>query len=336
MSGTTILVTGGAGYIGSVTCKALHRAGYVPVSYDNLIYGHEEFVKWGPFEKGEITDSARLQEVFRRYKPEAVVHFAAYAYVGESVSDPARYYRNNVVGSLTLLEAMLHEGINKIVFSSSCTVYGNPVTLPIKETHPINPTNPYGQTKATTEAMLLDFDRAYGLKSISLRYFNAAGADPELEVGEDHSPETHLIPLTLDVAAARRNSITIFGDDYATGDGTCIRDYIHVSDLARAHVLAINALKNGIKTRSYNLGTGRGHSVKEIIQAAHKVTGTAIHCEAGARRPGDPAVLVADASAAMHDLGWIPEYSQIEDIIAHAWFWHRKRFGVKTARSHAS
>lgn len=328
MSGAKILVTGGAGYIGSITCKALNRAGYVPVTFDNLVYGHEEFVKWGPFEKGDITDSARLHEVLRRHKPEAVVHFAAYAYVGESVSDPAKYYRNNVVGSLTLFEAMAQEGIRKLVFSSSCTVYGSPQGQPISEEHPLNPENPYGHTKAAVETMLRDFDRAYGLKSISLRYFNAAGADPDLEVGEDHAPETHLIPLTLDVAAGRRKALTIFGDDYATPDGTCIRDYIHVADLAQAHVLALGALMKGADTKSYNLGTGKGHSVGEVIQAAREMTGRPINCEIGTRRPGDPAALVADASAAMRELKWIPIFPRIEDILRHAWHWHQKRFGT--------
>lgn len=330
MSGEKILVTGGAGYIGSITCKVLHQAGYVPVTFDNLVYGHEEFVKWGLFEKGDITDSVRLQEVLRHHKPEAVVHFAAYAYVGESVSDPAKYYRNNVVGSLSLLEAMAREGVRRLVFSSSCAVYGSPRVQPIPEAHPLNPENPYGQTKAVVEAMLRDFDRAYGLKSISLRYFNAAGADPDLEVGEDHSPETHLIPLVLDVAAGRRKAITIFGNDYATHDGTCVRDYIHVTDLARAHVLALGALMKGAETKSYNLGTGKGHSVDEVIQAARETTRHLINCEIGARRPGDPAVLVADASAAMRELSWTPAFPKIEDILRHAWYWHQKRFGVGT------
>lgn len=330
MSGSTILVTGGAGYIGSVTCKALHRAGFRPVAYDNLVYGHEEFVKWGPLEKGDVSDAERLQAVIRKYRPEAVVHFAAYTYVGESSCDPGKYYRNNVHGSLVLLESMVRENVTKIVFSSSCAVYGYPKSLPIREDHPINPSNPYGRTKAVVEAMLRDFDLAHAIKSISLRYFNAAGADPELEVGEDHNPETHLIPITIEVAAGRRPSLTIFGNDYQTDDGTCIRDYVHVIDLADAHVRAIDALLKGAATTSYNLGTGMGHSVKQVIEAVSALTGVPVRYVNAARRPGDPAVLVADATAASRELGWTAKYPRMDEILEHAWDWYNKRFGAAT------
>lgn len=248
-----ILVTGGAGYIGSHACKALALAGYTPVAYDNLVYGHESAVKWGPFEKGDISDRKRLDQVIEKHRPAAVMHFAAYAYVGESVDDPGKYYRNNVVGTLTLLEAMRDHSIDQFVFSSTCATYGVPQQMPIAEDHTQQPINPYGASKLMVEQMLRDFGVAHGLRAISLRYFNAAGADPDAEIGEDHDPETHLIPLVLDAAAGRRESIAVFGDDYATPDGTCIRDYIHVTDLASAHVLALQALESGAESNAYNL-----------------------------------------------------------------------------------
>lgn len=242
-----ILVTGGAGYIGSHACKALAQAGYTPVAYDNLVYGHRAAVRWGPLEIGDIADRSRLDAVIEQYRPEAVMHFAAYTYVGESVLDPGKYYRNNVVGTLTLLEAMRDHGIQQFVFSSTCATYGEPERIPIDETHPQRPINPYGASKLMIERMLGDFSKAHGLRWIALRYFNAAGADPDGEIGEEHNPETHLIPLVLDAAAGVRPSITIYGDDYATADGTCIRDYIHVSDLADAHVLALHALQDSLQ-----------------------------------------------------------------------------------------
>ena len=319
-----VLVTGGAGYIGSHTCKALAKAGYTPISYDNLVYGHEYAVKWGPFEKGDILDRARLDEVIKQYQPSAIMHFAAYAYVGESVEKPGKYYRNNVTGSLTLLEAMHDHGINNFIFSSTCATYGIPNQVPITEDHPQAPINPYGHTKVMIEQMLKDFDVAHELKSVSLRYFNAAGADPDGETGEDHDPETHLIPLVLDAAAGKRPSITIFGDDYDTPDGTCIRDYIHVTDLADAHVKALKYLEQGGETTKFNLGNGAGFSVKEVIDAAQDVTGKEIPIVIGKRRPGDPPRLVGDAERIRKVLDWSPEYADLETIIDTAWRWHQR------------
>ena len=319
-----VLVTGGAGYIGSHTCKMLAETGFTPVTYDNLIYGHEWAVKWGPFEHGDILDSERLHQVLARYRPSAVIHFAAYGYVGESVEDPAKYYRNNVVGTLSLLEAMREAGVSNIVFSSTCATYGVPDEVPITEDQPQRPINPYGMSKLMVEQILADFRVAYGLNSVALRYFNAAGADPEGQIGEAHDPETHLIPLVLDAARGRRPNITIFGEDYDTEDGSCVRDYIHVQDLARAHVLAMERLASGGLKPAYNLGTGRGYSVKEVIAAARRATNLAIPVEHGTRRPGDPAILVADASAVCADLGWTPALTDIEEIIATAWRWTQK------------
>ncbi len=322
---SNILVTGGAGYIGSHACKALACAGYTPVSYDNLVYGHERAVKWGPFEKGDILDRERLDRVLRQYKPEAVMHFAAYAYVGESVEQPEKYYRNNIFGSFGLLEAMRDNNVHKIVFSSTCAVYGEPTQVPINEQHPCNPVNPYGASKLTVEHMLRGFHAAHGLRSISLRYFNAAGADLDGEVGEDHDPETHLIPLVLDAAAGVRPSITIYGDDYDTPDGSCIRDYIHVTDLANAHVRALNSLNQNEQCTYFNLGIGAGYSVQEVIERARRVTGKSITAEIGPRRPGDPPRLIADAARAHEELCWQPVYTELETIVQTAWEWHLKK-----------
>lgn len=316
-----VLVTGGAGYIGSHTCKALAKRGYVPVVYDNLVYGHQDLVKWGPFEVGDILDRKRINQVIERYKPSAIIHFAAYAYVGESVEDPSKYYRNNVTGSLTMLEAMRDHQIENIVFSSSCSMYGVPRYVPIPEQHPIAPINPYGRTKAIVEQMLQDFDSAYGIKSVSLRYFNAAGADPDGETGELHDPETHLIPLVLDVAAGKMPYVTIYGDDYDTLDGTCIRDFIHVTDLAQAHVLALEKLYEKEMSAVYNLGTGRGFSVREVIETSRSVTGENIPVKIGHRRAGDPSCLVADASKAKVELRWMPYFENLAEIIKSAWRW---------------
>ena len=319
-----ILVPGGAGYIGSHACKALAKAGYTPVAYDNLVYGHEWAVKWGPFEQGDILDRNRLDEVIKQYQPTAIMHFAAFAYVGESVDNPGKYYRNNVTGSLTLLEAMRDNYINNFIFSSTCATYGEPEEIPIPEGHKQLPINPYGQSKLMIEQMLSDFDVAHNLKSVSLRYFNAAGADPDGDTGEDHDPETHLIPLVLDAAAGKRPSITIFGDDYDTADGTCIRDYIHVTDLADAHVKALKYLEQGGQTTQYNLGNGKGFSVKEVIETAKKITGKKIPVVTGPRRHGDPPRLVGDAARIRKDLNWSPEYADLETIIETAWKWHRR------------
>ena len=328
---TNVLVTGGAGYIGSHTCKALSRAGFTPVTYDNLVYGHEWAVKWGALETGDILDTSRLSHVIATYNPVAVIHFAAFAYVGESVENPAKYYRNNVVGTLSLLEAMNNNGVDKIVFSSTCATYGIPEKVPIAEDTPQRPINPYGRSKLMIEQILADYGDAYGLKSVSLRYFNAAGADPEGELGENHDPETHLIPLVLDTAAGRRPNITVYGDDYDTPDGTCIRDYIHVSDLAEAHVCAMIGLGERKLERAYNLGTGSGYSVMEVIDAGRRLTNRNFMVLKGARRPGDPASLVADTSRANRDLGWLPKYTKIDDMIETAWAWSNN--GVKAVRT---
>ena len=322
-----VLVTGGAGYIGSHACKALARAGYTPVCYDDLTAGHRWAVRWGPLETGALEDGERLREVIRRYRPEAVMHFAALAEVAVAVADPARAYRTNVAGTLNLLEVMREAGVDQLVLSSTCAVYGVPGTVPIPETHPQRPINPYGASKATIERMLADFDGAYGLRSIALRYFNAAGADPDAEIGEAHEPETHLIPLVLEAAAGEGGAITVHGQDYDTPDGTCIRDYIHVSDLAEAHVAALQALEHGASSAAYNLGNGRGFSVREVIAAAEAVTGCAVAVEHGPRRPGDPPRLVGDATAAVRDLGWQSAWTDLEAIIATAWQWMQRRQG---------
>lgn len=326
MKSTNILVVGGAGYIGSHACKALAQVGYTPISYDNLVHGHSWAVKWGPLEVGDIANSTQLESVLDHYRPHAVMHFAAYAYVGESVQNPSKYYQNNVVGTLTLLEAMRKYRINKLVFSSTCATYGIPRNVPIREDHPQAPINPYGASKWMIERILKDFDTAYDLRSISLRYFNAAGADPQTEIGESHIPETHLIPLILDVAAGLRPSITVYGDDYPTHDGTCIRDYIHVSDLAHAHVLALRALEGGVESTAYNLGNGQGFSVREVIEVAEAVTRQQVPVKIGSRRAGDPAILVGDASRIHDELGWMPKYRTMEDIISTAWKWHLRSY----------
>jgi UDP-arabinose 4-epimerase len=319
-----VLVTGGAGYIGSHVCKALADAGYFPISYDTLECGHEWAVRWGPLEIGDVCDRQRLDDVFEKYDPLAVLHFAAYAYVGESVENPGKYYRNNVSGSLTLLEAMRDRGVRNFIFSSSCATYGIPRQVPISETHSQNPVNPYGSSKWMIECMLKDFSAAHGLQYVNLRYFNAAGADPDGEIGEAHEPETHLVPLVLEAVAGKSNHVTIFGSDYDTPDGTCIRDYIHVSDLADAHVLALQYLENEGESDSFNLGNGKGFSVREVIQTVEKVTGRKINTVEGQRRPGDPPILIGSALKAIEILKWKPKYPDLEKIVADAWAWERK------------
>jgi UDP-glucose 4-epimerase len=327
----TVLVTGGAGYIGSHAVLALKEAGYRVVVLDNLVYGHLDIVETVldvEFVHGDISDRPLLDQVFQTYPIDAVIHFAAYAYVGESVTNPAKYYRNNVVGTLTLLEAMVQAEVFKIVFSSTCASYGNPHQIPIPEDHPQSPINPYGMSKLMVEQILEDFDRAYGLRSVRFRYFNAAGADPQGRIGEDHSPETHLIPLVLLTALGQRDHITVFGTDYKTPDGTCIRDYIHVTDLADAHILGLKYLLDDGETSVFNLGNGEGFSVKEVITAAREITGLPITVEEGPRRAGDPAILIGSATKARKVLGWDPQYNQIEVILDHAWRWHQKRHGT--------
>jgi UDP-arabinose 4-epimerase len=327
-----VLVTGGAGYIGSHACKALAAAGLTPIVFDNLSRGFEWAVKWGPFEHGDILDQARLEDVIRRHRPIAVMHFAAFAYVGESVAYPATYYRNNIVGSLTLLNAMRALGVDRIVFSSSCTTYGVQSGDPIAEDERQAPVNPYGVTKLTVEQALRDYAAAYGLSAVALRYFNAAGADPDGEIGEAHEPETHLIPLVLE-AAAGGPMLTVFGDDYETPDGTCVRDYVHVSDLAEAHVLACQSMDHSAGFRAYNLGTGRGFSNMEIIAAARRCTGSEIPIRIGPRRDGDPPILLANPSKARRELGWTPRVSALEDIIETAWRWRNIRSREKLTMS---
>ena len=319
-----ILVTGGAGYVGSHICKMLAQVGLVPVVFDNLVRGHRSAVRWGPFEQGDIADRPGLDAVIAKYQPVAAIHFAAYAYVGESVSDPGKYYRNNVAGSLSLLEALRDAGIDKIIFSSTCSTFGSPEKALIDEEHPQRPINAYGASKLMVERMLADFDLAYGLRSISLRYFNAAGADPDTEIGEDHDPETHLIPLAIQAALGQRDELTVFGSDYETPDGTCVRDYVHVTDLAEAHVTALKALVGGARTTAYNLGIGRGHSVQEVISAVRRVAGRRFPVKNGPRRPGDPARLVADPSKAMAELGWHARIVDLDEIVRTAWRWHQR------------
>lgn len=323
----TYLIVGGAGYVGSHLNKALARTGARTAVYDNLIYGHREAVKWGQFILGDLADAGQLRLTFEKYRPEAVLHFAAFAYVGESVIDPEKYYRNNVAATLNLLSVMREFDCRKFIFSSTCATYGEPSSIPIIENHRQNPINPYGRTKLTVEMMLEDYAAAYDFRYVALRYFNAAGADPDGEIGEDHDPETHLIPLVLDAAAGRRPSVKIFGTDYDTPDGTCIRDYIHVTDLAEAHILALNYLNQDGTSACLNLGNGRGYSVREIIDCAKTVTGRSIKVEETGRRPGDPPVLVGSAEKAMKVLGWKPRLWELQTIISTAWNWHQIRFG---------
>ena len=323
-SSKTVLVTGGAGYIGAHACKALFKSGYTPVSYDNLVYGHRRFVKWGKLEEGDICDRRRLEQVMRQYNPIAVLHFAAFAYVGESVENPAIYYHNNVAGTLSILESMKKCGVDKIIFSSTCATYGMPDQIPITEDHPQHPINPYGRTKLIIEWILEDYAKAYDINYVSLRYFNAAGADPDTEIGEDHNPETHLIPLILDAASGKKKCIEIYGTDYDTRDGTCIRDYIHVSDLADAHVLSLDYLNDGGRSDVFNLGNGSGFSVKEVISTAGHITNCDIPCVESARRPGDPPVLIGSSDKIRNILGWNPVYNSLENIIETAWRWYKK------------
>lgn len=312
--------------MGSHACKALAAEGYAPVCIDNLVYGHEWAVKWGVLEKGDIADTAFLRRVFKCYEPVAVMHFAAYAYVGESVKDPKKYYSNNVGGTLSLLSVMQEFGCKNLVFSSTCATYGIPEQVPIGEHAEQRPINPYGASKLIVERVIRDYHDAYDLSAIILRYFNAAGADPEAEIGESHNPETHLIPLILDVAMGRSESISIFGADYPTADGTCIRDFIHVSDLAQAHVLALQKLIVSPPCLDiFNLGSATGFSVLEVLERCRSVTGHPIPNRNEARRQGDPAQLVASNTHAKETLNWSPQLSSLESIISTAWRWHKVR-----------
>ena len=318
----TVLVTGGAGYIGSHAAKALAQAGYQVVVFDNLAAGHREAVRYGDFVDGDVTDVAALRGALRRYRAFAVMHFAAFLDVGESVRDPLRYYRNNVVGALSVLEAMIAEGAKHFVFSSTCAVYGEPVETPISEAHPQQPINAYGESKLAVERALPHVERAHNLRWVALRYFNAAGADPDGEIGEDHSPEIHLIPRAIQ-ASAGAAALQVFGDDYPTPDGTCLRDYVHVSDLADAHVRALEAIVETGRSGAYNLGTGHPQSVRDVIDTVARVTGRRVPWTWAPRRPGDPAVLYAAPHKAHAELHWKPRFPDLESIVRTAWDWHR-------------
>jgi UDP-arabinose 4-epimerase len=319
-----ILVTGGAGYIGSHICKQLAKVGLLPIVADNMAAGHHWAVKWGPLEQGDILDRKFLDAMFLKHNPSGVIHLAALSEVGVSVDEPAKYYANNVVGTLRLIEAMRAHHVNHLVFSSTCAIFGIPSVVPIGEEHPLSPINPYGASKLMSERMLADFDAAYGMRSVSLRYFNAAGADPDGEVGEDHIPETHLIPILLQAAAGKRPHVTIYGTDYDTPDGTCIRDYVHVTDLAEAHISALKVLDEGGPSSSFNLGSGRGFSVRDLVAEARRITGQQVCVKEGPRRPGDPPYLLADASRARAILKWECRHSDLPTILSTAWLWHRK------------
>lgn len=319
-----ILIVGGAGYIGSHVNKELNKRGYNTIVYDNLIYGHKEFVKWGIFEFGDLNDKKRLNEIFDKYKIDAVMHFAAYAYVGESVKEPSKYYNNNVCNTINLLDVMIAHDVKHFIFSSSCATYGEPIDMPIVEDAIQRPINPYGKTKLIIEKLLEDYEKAYGLHYSCLRYFNAAGDDPDCDIGELHNPETHIIPLTIYTALGKLDSFSIYGTDYSTFDGTCIRDYIHVLDLADAHIKALMYIKQNNKSENFNLGTENGTSVLEIIEEVKKVSGKEFLVNYAKKRPGDPAVLVGSNKKAKKLLNWEPNNSKIEYIIKTAWDWHKK------------
>ncbi len=318
----TVLVTGGAGYLGAHACLALSHAGFTPVTFDDLSNGHREHVQWGPLEVGDINDGGRLDEVFSKHRPVAVLHFAARIEVGESTRDPGPFFRTNVGGTITLIEAARRAGVNALVLSSTCATFGAPVLLPMDETHPQQPLNPYGRSKLMVEQLLADYDRYVGFRSTVLRYFNAAGADLEGRIGEWHEPETHAIPLALQVALGRRDRFTIFGEDYDTRDGTALRDYVHVLDLADAHILALRRLLTGGGSTAYNLGTGAGTTVRELIQGVERVTGRPLPVDVAPRRDGDAPVLVANSAKAQAELGWRAT-RDLDTILGSAWRWHR-------------
>jgi UDP-arabinose 4-epimerase len=328
------LVTGGAGYIGSHTCKALAAAGYTPVVFDDLSAGHRWAVKWGPLVVADIADRARLMETIERYGVEAVIHLAAHAYVGESVQQPRKYFDNNVIKTLALLDTLLDVGIRKFVFSSSCATYGVPQEPAITENHPQQPISPYGASKLFVEKILHWYDHAYGMRHMTLRYFNAAGADPDGELGEEHTPETHLLPLVIAAALGVNQVVKVFGTDYGTADGTAVRDYVHVCDLATAHVKALDRLLAGGTSASVNLGTGRGHSIREVISAVEAVSHKVVPVMECCRRPGDPPALIADPQLGCSLLGWRPLKSDLHTIVRTAWAWHENTF-LESARAHA-
>jgi UDP-arabinose 4-epimerase len=318
----SILIVGGAGYIGSQTAKQIAHAGLTPVVFDNLVYGHKWAVKWGPFIEGDLADSALVLRVLREHAVDSVVHFASYTHVGESVTNPRKYFRNNIVCTLNLLDAMIDAGVRDIVFSSTCATYGEPRKVPISEGHPQNPVNPYGESKLAVERILHWYSGAYGMRFAALRYFNAAGADPDGQIGEDHDPETHLIPLAIAAALGRSAELSVYGSDYPTPDGTAIRDYVHVADLAEAHRLSLLHLSKKSANLRLNLGTGRGHSVRQVVAAVERMSGRKVPVRAVGRRPGDPPSLVADPREAATLLGWRPQYPDLETIVEHALCWH--------------
>lgn len=328
-----ILVTGGAGYIGSHACKALARAGHTPVTLDNFVYGHRRAVRWGPLVEGDVGDRALLLRTLGEYRIDAVMHFAAYAYVGESMTDPGKYFRNNVANTVRLLDAMVECGVDRIVFSSTCATYGVPESVPIDERHPQRPVNPYGESKLFIERALHWYSVAHGIRAAALRYFNAAGADPDTEIGEDHEPETHLIPLVIETALGRRSHVDIYGSDYPTPDGTAIRDYIHVTDLAAAHVQALEKLQTAPENLFLNLGTGQGYSVRKVISMVEQVSGRPVDARMVQRRAGDPPALVAAPGLAEEILGWKPEHSSLRTIIETALCWHERQAQATPSRS---
>lgn len=319
-----VLVTGGLGYVGSHSAKLLLERGEDVVYYDSLLYGHKEAALGGETVTGDIGDADKLRETFSKYKIDAVMHFAALASVGDSVVNPQVYYQNNIAKSLTLLQVMLENDCKQFIFSSSAATFGEPQVIPIPEDHPKDPTNPYGRSKLMLEHILAEYDTAYGLKSVSLRYFNASGADPDGKIGEDHTPEGHIIPIIIQQVLGQRESVKIFGTDWPTPDGTCIRDYVHVTDLGQAHLLSLDSLRNGGPTNVFNLGNGNGYSVKEVIDVVSEVSGKPVNAVPAPRRPGDPARLVASSDKIKRELGWKPQYADLRTIIETAWAWHSK------------
>ena len=336
MAGDYILMAGGAGYVGSHVNKYLHQLGYQTVVIDNLCRGHEEFVRWGEFVRGDLANKDDIRACFRKYPITGVMHFGAFAYVGESVETPAEYYENNVCNTLNLLNVMREFQVNRFIFSSTCSTYGVPLETPITEAHTQQPINPYGRSKLFVEQIARDFERAYGLKFVSLRYFNAAGADPDAEIGEKHDPETHLIPIVLDVALGGINEVRVFGTDYDTPDGTCIRDYIHVMDLAQAHASALHYLGDGGLSDAFNLGNGNGFSVRQVIETATEITGRKIRWVPSDRRPGDPPILIGSSEKARKVLHWAPQYADLRVIVGTAWKWQQKMRSASDRREQRS
>ncbi len=324
MEESYILITGGAGYIGSHVNRLLNSKGFRTLVFDNFVTGHRRFVQWGQLVHGDLRDSAQVEELFNRYPIGSVMHFAAFAYVGESMASPAKYYRNNLLSTINLLDAMVRHGVDGLVFSSSCATYGQSTEIPIKEDHPQQPLNPYGQSKLMDEVIIKDYCRAYGLNAVALRYFNAAGAGIDAVIGEWHEPEPHLIPIVLDVALGKRQYVDIYGDDYSSPDGTCIRDYIHVQDIAEAHLKALLHLDKVKGWEVFNLGNGNGYSVRQVIAAAERVSGRAIASRVCERRPGDPVCLVGSSAKAREVLGWKPGFAEIDTIVETAWRWQTR------------